>query len=84
MKALSIIPLATLATSSALQQYLHEASHSQASLSSGSKPLVDSKALQDHITSNNLLKRANKLFEIAQLGVEEYNHPTRVIGSDGI
>ncbi|TVY55891.1 Aminopeptidase Y [Lachnellula cervina] len=83
MKALSIIPLTTLAASSALQQYLHEAFDSQASLSSSSKPLVDSKALQDHITSDNLLKRANKLFEIAQRGVEEYNHPTRVIGSDG-
>ncbi|TVY90995.1 Aminopeptidase Y [Lachnellula willkommii] len=83
MKALSIIPLTTLAASSALQQYLHEASNSQTSLSSSSKPLVDSKALQDHITSDNLLKRAKKLFEIAQLGVEEYNHPTRVIGSDG-
>ena len=78
---LSLIPFTTLAASSAIQQPLHEASHSQAPLNS--KPLVNSTALQNHITSENLLKRAKKLFEIAQLGVAEYNHPTRVIGSDG-
>jgi hypothetical protein len=79
---LSLIPFTTLAASSALQQPLHEAPNSQTPLSS--KPLVNSTTLQDHITSDNLLKRAKKLFEIAQLGVAEYNHPTRVIGSDGM
>ncbi|KAF2125190.1 aminopeptidase Y precursor [Dothidotthia symphoricarpi CBS 119687] len=29
------------------------------------------------------MTRAKKLYEIAKLGEEEYNHPTRVIGSDG-
>ncbi|KAI9735729.1 MAG: hypothetical protein M1818_006337 [Claussenomyces sp. TS43310] len=47
------------------------------------KDLVSSSALQADITADNLLKRANDLFAIAQLGEDEYNHPTRVIGSKG-
>ncbi|TEA20648.1 Aminopeptidase Y [Colletotrichum sidae] len=47
------------------------------------KPLVDTEALQDTIHADNLLVRAKELYEIAKLGEEEYNHPTRVIGSDG-
>jgi len=78
---LSLIPFTTLVASSAIQQPLHEAPISQTPLST--KPLVNSTNLQDHISSDNLLKRAKKLFEIAQLGVAEYNHPTRVIGSAG-
>jgi aminopeptidase Y len=51
---------------------------------SGSKPLVNSTELQDLISGDRLMTRANKLFEIAKLGEEEYNHPTRVIGSAGM
>lgn len=29
------------------------------------------------------MARAKKMYEIAKLGEEEYNHPTRVIGSAG-
>ena len=47
------------------------------------KPLVSSDALQAAISSEALLARAKKLFQIAKLGEGEYNHPTRVIGSDG-
>jgi aminopeptidase Y len=47
------------------------------------KPMIDSEALQASITADNLLKRAEELYEIAKLGEEEYNHPTRVIGSEG-
>ena len=47
------------------------------------KPLVNSRLLQHRIHSGNLLKRAHKLFDIAHASVEEYNHPTRVIGSAG-
>ena len=50
---------------------------------SGSKPLVNSTELQDLISGDRLMIRANKLYEIAKLGEEEYNHPTRVIGSAG-
>jgi len=51
---------------------------------SGSKPLVNSTELQDLISGDRLLTRAKKLYEIAKLGEEEYNHPTRVIGSAGM
>ncbi|KAK8117935.1 uncharacterized protein PG998_006216 [Apiospora kogelbergensis] len=47
------------------------------------RPLVSSKALQDSIKGEHLLRRAKNLYEIAKLGEDEYNHPTRVIGSDG-
>lgn len=53
------------------------------STSSSKRPLVETEALQDTITSDNLLARAKELYEIAKLGEEEFNHPTRVIGSDG-
>lgn len=47
------------------------------------KPLVDSEALQDLISGARLMNRAKELFDIAKLSEHEYNHPTRVIGSDG-
>lgn len=47
------------------------------------KPLVDSDALQATIKGKNLLARAKDLYKIAQLAEPEYNHPTRVIGSEG-
>jgi aminopeptidase Y len=50
---------------------------------SGSKPLVNSTELQDLISGDRLMIRAKKLYEIAKLGEEEFNHPTRVIGSAG-
>lgn len=66
-----------------LQQIPISAPSLDEALISSSQPLVDSDSLQSHIKSSNLLKRAKELFEIAQLGVKEYNHPTRVIGSEG-
>jgi len=45
--------------------------------------LVNSSELQDLISGDKLFARAKKLYEIAKLGEEEYNHPTRVIGSAG-
>jgi aminopeptidase Y len=47
------------------------------------KPLVSSEALQASIVPKNLLQRAEVLFQIANASVDEYNHPTRVIGSEG-
>lgn len=47
------------------------------------KPLVDSEELQSKIHKDNLLARAKELYEIAKLSEDEYNHPTRVIGSPG-
>lgn len=49
----------------------------------GEKPLVESSELQELISGDKLFARAKKLYEIAKLGEEEYNHPTRVIGSAG-
>lgn len=47
------------------------------------KELVSSESLQDRIHADSLLKRAKALYSIAELGEDEYNHPTRVIGSKG-
>ncbi|KAK0631044.1 hypothetical protein B0T17DRAFT_529953 [Bombardia bombarda] len=47
------------------------------------KPQISSEALQDTIRSDNLLARAKELYEIAKLSEDEFNHPTRVIGSAG-
>ncbi|KAF1913383.1 aminopeptidase-like protein Y [Ampelomyces quisqualis] len=60
-------------------------SHNQAPLGHphGSKPVVNSTELQDLISGDRLMIRAKKMYEIAKLGEEEYNHPTRVIGSAG-
>ena len=47
------------------------------------EPLVDSTELQDRIDGENLMRRAEKLYEIARLSEDAYGHPTRVIGSAG-
>ncbi|PCH01176.1 Peptidase M28 [Penicillium occitanis (nom. inval.)] len=47
------------------------------------KELVDSASLQNRIHADNLFDRAKVLYSIAELGTDEYNHPTRVIGSKG-
>ncbi|GAB0134702.1 hypothetical protein EsDP_00003062 [Epichloe bromicola] len=48
-----------------------------------SKPFVNTEGLQDRIKIGGLWKRAEKLYEIAKKGEEEYGHPTRVTGSKG-
>jgi len=61
-------------------------SSNQASLGHphGTKPMVNSTELQELISGDRLMMRAKKMYEIAKLGEEEYNHPTRVIGSAGM
>lgn len=54
------------------------ASHDLADL-----PLIDTKVLQDSIKAENLEIKAKDLYQIAKSSEEEYNHPTRVIGSQG-
>jgi len=71
-----------VASASALQVPLLS-SQKQAADDHDTKPLVNSSALQDLISGDRLMVRAKKLYEIAKLGEEEYNHPTRVIGSAG-
>ncbi|KAI6785279.1 Aminopeptidase Y-like protein [Emericellopsis cladophorae] len=46
-------------------------------------PLIDSKTLQDRIASSSLEARAKVLYDLAKRSEDEYNHPTRVIGSKG-
>lgn len=48
-----------------------------------SKVLVSSASLENDIKQHNLLKRAEHLYKIAKTSEHEYNHPTRVIGSEG-
>lgn len=80
-RLLSLASLSAIAAASVVQHPLNDGSNSQALIKS--KTLVSSEALEGHITSKNLLKRAKKLFEIAELGAADYSHPTRVIGSAG-
>jgi aminopeptidase Y len=80
-RLLSLVTLSAIAAASVVQHPLTDGSNSQALIKS--KPLVSSEALEGHIKPKNLLRRAEKLFEIAELGAADYNHPTRVIGSAG-
>lgn len=64
----------------------HQSQHQQhqhSSILATKRPLVDSQKLQDSISPDSLVKRAEKLYEIAKLSEHDYNHPTRVIGSAG-
>ena len=54
------------------------------SLGSSGKPLVDSQSLQELINIDNLFKRSKDLYAVAELSMDEFNHPTRVIGSAGM
>jgi aminopeptidase Y len=87
MAILKLLPLASLAvlgTASTVQLPLLSQQPETAVVDHvGEKPLVDSASLQAKINSDNLFARAKTLFNIAKLGEEEYNHPTRVIGSAG-
>ena len=47
------------------------------------QPLVDSHSLQSKISVKRLTSHADTLYDIATESVDEYNHPTRVIGSSG-
>ncbi|XRM36631.1 Aminopeptidase Y [Aspergillus tubingensis] len=68
----------------ALQLPLFQESNSKwPSTNAGEKPLISSPLLQEQVKAENLLDRARQLYKIAELGEDEYNHPTRVIGSKG-
>jgi aminopeptidase Y len=78
----ALVSIPALVIAAVIQQPLHD-SHHQASLISNSKELVNSNTLEAHITKESLLKRAKALSKIADEGIQEYNHPTRVVGSKG-
>ncbi|KAG7663177.1 APE3 [[Candida] subhashii] len=48
-----------------------------------SLPEIDTDELQSLIGKKGLKKRAKELYKIAKSSVQEYGHPTRVIGSPG-
>lgn len=79
---LAFLGASSLAAASAIQYPLGGPSTGSQALIQ-SKPLVSSDALQRDISSEKLLERAKHLFKLAERGSEEYNHPTRVIGSKG-
>lgn len=81
-RLLPVVALSALASTAMVQQPLQNAvANSQALINS--KPLISSEALQDLIKTKNLRERSKELYKIAELSLEEYNHPTRVIGSPG-
>lgn len=81
--ALHLAPV-LLGQVSALQLPLFQESNSKwPSTNAGEKPLINSPLLQEQVKAENLLDRARQLYKIAELGEDEYNHPTRVIGSKG-
>jgi aminopeptidase Y len=72
------------AATSARQVPLKDDVYSAVGIQSPShKPTINSTKLQGDIKIDKLLARAKELSSIAELGVPEYNHPTRVIGSRG-
>ncbi|KAK4450878.1 hypothetical protein QBC34DRAFT_401791 [Podospora aff. communis PSN243] len=92
LKHLTLAGLATLATASALRldqkPLFVDDQTQQPIIGSGSgngaeKPLVSSEALEATVSIKSLLARAKHLYKIAKLSEKEYNHPTRVIGSEG-
>jgi aminopeptidase Y len=83
MRLLPALIVSSVARASIIQQQPLADSHLEAIIASTKKPLVDSESLQSHISSDKLLRRAKHLYKIAELGEDEYNHPTRVIGSEG-
>lgn len=60
----------------------HPGEHNTISRPTTATP-VTSNALQQLISPDKLFRRAEQLFEIAKLSIDEYGHPTRVIGSKG-
>lgn len=83
MTILRLAAFAALGSVCALQIPLVHDSAQQTLVGPSHKPLVDSEALQAAIKAESLLARAEDLYKIAKLGENEYNHPTRVIGSAG-
>lgn len=75
--------LACVSVAAAGQIPLQPADASIAANTIGKNGLISSSALQNDIQVENLLHRAKQLSKIADLGIDEYNHPTRVIGSKG-
>ena len=85
LKTFALVSLATLGTAASLpgQKPLSDEPETNRPINVARKPLVTSEELQATIHSKNLLARAEQLYEIAKSSQNEWNHPTRVIGSKG-
>jgi aminopeptidase Y len=86
----NLLPLISLSalTGAAIIQHQqpliqHAGDHAEAPLINSPEELVSSTSLEARITKEALQKRAEHLYKIAEEGIPEYNHPTRVIGSKG-
>ncbi|KAI0804011.1 peptidase family M28 [Xylaria sp. FL0064] len=72
------------AVSAQLQKPLFSPSEDEREIyQAGTKPLIDTELLQAQISTDNLFKRAEVLYDIAKSSEEQFGHPTRVIGSEG-
>jgi hypothetical protein len=80
LRTLAFLAISSLAASSTIQYPLGVQSDPDAVTK---KPIVTSEGIQDDISADALLDRAQHLFSLAELSLDEYNHPTRVIGSKG-
>lgn len=76
--------LLVLGEASGFQIPLFSSKAQQAPVSVTGRDLISSTALQDRIDPDRLLNRAKELYHIAEAAVDEYGHPTRVIGSPGM
>lgn len=83
VQILPLIALAALAAAIPTQDILRESSNEAQAPLAAKKDVVSSDAVQELITAAGLKKRAEDLYEIAKKSLDEYNHPTRVIGSEG-
>lgn len=77
------VALALFGESSALQWPLFLQKAPRVPSAATQRKLVDSASLQERIDPDNLLARAKALYQVAETSVDEYGHPTRVIGSEG-
>jgi len=78
-----LVAAVALSTSLATVYAAQEPLINQLPLATTPKVLVSSASLEADITKANLFKRAKDLYKIAELSHDEFNHPTRVIGSEG-
>lgn len=76
--------LLVLGEAAGFQIPLFSSKAQQVPVSVTGRDLISSTALQGRIDPDNLLNRAKELYHIAEAAVDEYGHPTRVIGSPGM
>lgn len=80
MSGFARIALAATALAATIQAVAPPA---QQPLTDPKTAVVDSQKLQDLVRIDNLSRRADELYRIAQLSEPDFHHPTRVVGSKG-